>query len=232
VYLLGAVVALIRFAPEVPGAIALIFESAFSGHAAVGGFAGATVMQALRYGVARGLFSNEAGLGSAPIVHASAVTDHPVRQACYGIFEVFVDTLLVCLLSALVVLSTGAWTSGLSGAALAAKSFEIGLPGEWGHFLVSFGIITFAFSTVVGWAYYGETGIVFLAGVRARLPYRLAWIGFVFVGAIGGLHTVWSVADTLNGLMAVPNLIAVLGSLGLLRRLIREFFDREKAQVR
>lgn len=182
-------------------------------------------MTAVRMGIARGLFSNEAGLGSAPIVHASATTDHPVRQSLYGIFEVFVDTMVVCLMTGMVVLVTGTWTSGETGAALAGRAFSAGLPGEWGHFIVSTSIVLFAYSTLVGWAYYGETGITFLFGARAAVPYRLLWIVFVFVGAIGQLQLVWNIADTLNGLMALPNLIGVLGSLALLRRLMREFFS-------
>jgi AGCS family alanine or glycine:cation symporter len=159
------------------------------------------------------------------MAHASATTDHPVRQALYGIFEVFVDTMVVCLMTGLVVLVTGAWTSGDTGAALAGRAFSIGLPGESGHIIVTTSIILFAFSTVVGWSFYGETGITFLFGTRAELPYRLLWIVFVFLGAIGKLHVIWNIADTLNGLMAIPNLIGVLGSIALVRRLIREFFS-------
>ncbi|MBK9166919.1 MAG: sodium:alanine symporter family protein [Bryobacterales bacterium] len=224
-YLTGAVVVLVRFAGEIPAVIALVLESAFEGHAAAGGFAGATVMMAIRYGIARGLFSNEAGLGSAPIVHASAVTDHPIRQACYGIFEVFIDTMVVCLITGFVILSTGVWQSGDTGAALAAKAFAVGLPGEWGHYIVTSGMILFAFSSIIGWCYYGETGATFLFGPRAALPYRLAWLVFVWLGETGTLHVVWDIADTLNGLMAIPNLVAVLGSLPLLGRLIRDFFE-------
>lgn len=223
-YVIGALVVLVRYAANIGPTLWLVLDSAFTGHAAAGGFAGATVMSALRYGVARGLFSNEAGLGSAPMVHASAVTDHPVRQAAYGIIEVFVDTVVVCLLTGLVVLCTGVWQSGDTGAALAGRAFATGLPGEWGHFVVSTGLILFAFSTIVGWAYYGETGITFLFGSKAVLPYRLVWIGFVFLGAIGSLHAVWSIADTLNGLMALPNLTGVLLSIPLLRRMMRDFF--------
>ena len=228
VYLGGALFIVIKFIAEVPAAIELVLRSAFAGHAAAGGFAGASVGAAVRFGIARGLFSNEAGLGSAPIVHSSAVTDHPIRQACYGIFEVFVDTLVVCLMTGLVVLTTGAWQSGATGAALSAKAFEIGLPGVWGDLLVSTGLILFAFSTVVGWAYYGETCVNYLFGTKASLPYRIVWIGFVYLGATGHLHFIWDLADTLNGLMAIPNLIAVLGSIALLRRLVKEFFARER----
>jgi AGCS family alanine or glycine:cation symporter len=228
-YLGGGIVVLLRYAAEVPGAVALVFESAFSGAAATGGFAGATVMMALRYGVARGLFSNEAGLGSAPMVHAAAQTDHPVRQGLYGIFEVFVDTILVCSVTGLVILSTGVWAQGGTGAALAGQAFSVGLPGTWGNIVVTTSLVLFAFSTLVGWSYYGETGIVYLLGARAALPYRLVWLVFIYLGAIGSLHLVWDIADTLNGLMAIPNLISVLISIPLIRRLQREFFEREKA---
>jgi AGCS family alanine or glycine:cation symporter len=227
IYLLGALVIVLRFAGEIPGAIGLVLDGAFSGAAAGGGFAGATVAQAVRFGIARGLFSNEAGLGSAPLVHCSATTDHPVRQACYGIVEVFIDTIVVCLLTGLVILTTGAWNMGETGAALSAKAFEIGLPGVWGDLVVTTGIILFAFSTIVGWSFYGETVVTYLFGTAASLPYRLLWIAFVYIGATGGLHVIWSVSDTMNGMMALPNLVAVLGSLGLLRKLVGEFFSRE-----
>jgi AGCS family alanine or glycine:cation symporter len=225
-YLGGGIAVLIRYASEVPHAVALVFEGAFTGTAATGGFAGSTMMLALRYGVARGLFSNEAGLGSAPMVHAAAQTDHPVRQGLYGIFEVFVDTILICTVTGLVVLVTGEWSSGLNGAALSAKAFETGLPGTWGHVIVTGGIVLFAYSTVIGWSYYGETGIVYLFGARAAVPYRFLWLAFIYLGAVGSLPVVWGVADTLNGLMALPNLIAVLGSIPLLLRLQREFFSK------
>jgi alanine or glycine:cation symporter, AGCS family len=225
-YLGGAVVVLVLHAGKLPYAFGLIFEGAFSGTAAVGGFAGSTIMLALRYGVARGLFSNEAGLGSAPMVHCAADTDHPVRQGMYGVFEVFVDTMLICTATALVILTTETWSSGIDGAALSAKAFEMGLPGTFGSIVVTGGVTLFAFSTLLGWSYYGETGIVYLLGAKAAMPYRVAWLVFVFLGATGSLKMVWDIADTLNGLMAVPNLIALLGSIPLLLRLQREFFSR------
>ena len=223
-YLGGGLFILIRFAAEIPAALSLVFTSAFSGAAATGGFAGSTIMLAMRYGIARGLFSNEAGLGSAPMVHSAARTDHPVRQGLYGIFEVFVDTILVCTTTGLVILVTGVWSDGATGAALAGEAFSVGLPGSWGNVVVTTSLVLFAFSTVIGWSYYGETGIVYLFGARATMPYRLLWLVFIYLGAVGSLHLVWDVADTLNGLMAAPNLIAVLGSIALLRRLTREFF--------
>ena len=223
-YLGGALVVIVTHAGELPRAFSLVFDGAFNGTAATGGFAGSTVMLALRYGIARGLFSNEAGLGSAPIVHAAAQTDHPVRQGLYGIFEVFVDTILICTMTGLVILVTDVWTTGVTGAALSARAFETGLPGTWGDIVVTGGIVLFSFSTLIGWSYYGETGIVYLLGARAAVPYRTLWLVFIYVGATGSLHVVWDVADTLNGLMALPNLIAVLGSIPLLLRLQRDFF--------
>jgi AGCS family alanine or glycine:cation symporter len=225
-YLGGGTAAIALHAGRLPHAIGLIFEGAFTGTAAAGGFAGSTIMMAMRYGIARGLFSNEAGLGSAPIVHATADTDHPARQGLYGIFEVFVDTLLVCSTTALVILVTDTWTTGATGAALSARAFETGLPGTFGSIVVTGGLVLFAFSTLIGWSYYGETGIVYLLGAKAAMPYRVAWLVFVYLGAVGSLHLVWDIADTLNGLMAIPNLVSVLGSLPLLLRLQREFFAR------
>jgi AGCS family alanine or glycine:cation symporter len=227
-YLAGGLLAIALRIDQVPRVLGMVFEGAFTGTAASGGFAGATIMMAMRYGVARGLFSNEAGLGSAPMVHATAQTDHPVRQGMYGIFEVFVDTILICTTTGLVILVTGAWNDGITGAALSARAFEIGLPGTWGDVVVTTGLVLFAFSTIIGWSYYGETGIVYLLGVKAALPYRLVWLVFIYLGAVGSLHLVWDVADTLNGLMALPNLIGVLVSIPLLLRLKREFFARPK----
>jgi alanine or glycine:cation symporter, AGCS family len=229
-YLGGGLVILLTHVDRLPHALSLVFDGAFTGTAATGGFAGSTVMMALRYGIARGLFSNEAGLGSAPMVHAAAQTDHPVRQGLYGIFEVFVDTVLICSTTGLVILVTDTWTSGVTGAALSTQAFEQGLPGTWGDIVVTGGLVLFAFSTIIGWSYYGETGIVYLLGARAAIPYRLAWLVFVYLGAIGSLHLVWDIADTLNGLMAIPNLVALLLSIPLVVRLQREFFARKGAR--
>jgi AGCS family alanine or glycine:cation symporter len=227
-YLGGALVILIRYAGELPGAVQLVLNGAFTGTAATGGFAGSTLMVALRVGVARGLFSNEAGLGSAPMVHAAARTDHPVRQGLYGIFEVFVDTILVCTATGLVIIATGVWNSGATGAALAGAAFSTGLPGTWGNLVVTASLVLFAYSTVIGWSYYGETGIVYLMGPTAVLPYRMVWLVFNYLGAVGSLSVVWGVADTLNGLMALPNLVALLASIPLLLRLQKEFFAARK----
>ena len=231
-YLAGGLAILLMHASALPRALQQVFDGAFSGTAAAGGFAGSTIAMALRYGIARGLFSNEAGLGSAPMVHAAANTDHPVRQGMYGIFEVFVDTMLICTTTGLVILVTDSWTmlgadgAGLTGASLSARAYETGLPGTWGSIVVTGGLVLFAFSTLIGWSYYGETGIVYLLGTGAAVPYRVLWLVFIYLGSIGSLHLVWDVADTLNGLMAIPNLIAVLGSIPVLLRLHREFFAR------
>lgn len=227
-YLLGGIVLLLMHAERIPGAFGMVFDGAFNGTAATGGFAGATIMMAMRYGIARGLFSNEAGLGSAPMVHASAETDHPVRQGLYGIFEVFVDTILICTTTGLVVLVAGDWSGGATGAALSVQAFSTGLPGTWGGIIVTTGLVLFAFTTLIGWSYYGETGAVYLFGTKVALPYRLLWLVFVYLGSVGSLQLVWSVADTLNGLMAIPNLISVLISIPLLRQLHKEFFDKKK----
>jgi AGCS family alanine or glycine:cation symporter len=226
VYIVGGLFVVVRFGSGIPDAMRLVFDGAFSGTAAAGGFAGSTIMLAMRYGIARGLFSNEAGLGSAPLVHATANTDHPVRQGLYGVFEVFVDTLLICTTTGLVILLTGAWTEGPTGAALSVRAFEIGLPGTWGDIVVTTGLVLFAFSTLIGWSYYGETGAVYLLGTKAAMPYRFLWLVFIYLGAVGSLHLVWDIADTLNGLMAVPNLVSVLISIPLIRRLQREFWSR------
>ena len=230
-YLAGGLVLLVIHAGRIPEAFGMIFRGAFTGTAATGGFAGATIMLAMRYGVARGLFSNEAGLGSAPMVHATAETDHPVRQGLYGIFEVFVDTILICTTTGLVVLVSGAWQGGATGAALSTQAFSTGLPGTWGGIIVTTGLVLFAFSTLIGWSYYGETGAVYLFGTRVAIPYRILWLVFIYLGSVGSLHLIWDIADTLNGLMAIPNLVALLISLPLLRQLHREFFDNREGRL-
>ncbi len=224
IYLGTGLLILITHAAEFPAALRLVIGGAFTGTAVSGGFAGSTVALALRYGIARGLFSNEAGLGSAPMVHAVAQTDHPARQGLYGIFEVFVDTLLVCSVTGLAILVTGVWSSGMTGAALSGEAFRLGVPGTLGNVAVTCSILLFSFSTLIGWSYYGETAIVYLLGARAAIPYRIAWVVSIYLGATGSLSLIWDIADTLNGLMAIPNLISVLGSIPLLLRLKREFF--------
>lgn len=225
-YIVGAVIILILNASGIPTAFGLIFKYAFTPASAVGGFAGAVVMQAMRFGVARGVFSNEAGLGSAPIAHAAAKTDHPVRQGLWGIFEVFADTIVICTLTALTIISTGVWNSGLTGAALTTAAFNDGLPGP-GGVIVAIGILFFAFSTILSWAYYGEKCAEHLLGSGINKVYRIIWLPLIVVGAIGNLELIWNIADTLNGLMAVPNLIGLLGLSGVVFTLTKEFFTEK-----
>lgn len=192
-----------------PAALGLIVDSAFDLQSVNGGMAGAAVWAAIRYGVARGVFSNEAGLGSAPIAHAAARTDDPMRQGMVAMLGTFIDTLVVCTLTALVILVSGLWNDGHNGAALSTAAFEASLPG-FGATIVSAGLVVFAFTTILGWSYYGERCAEFLFGVRVILPYRLLWLVAIPLGAMGKLNTIWSVADVMNGLMALPNLIALL----------------------
>lgn len=224
VYILGALVILAMNASAIPGAFVSIFRDAFTGTAAVGGFAGAAVGGAIRYGVARGVFTNEAGLGSAPIAHAAATTDHPVRQGIWGSFEVFVDTILVCSMTALVLISSGLWTDAtLAGANLTIAAFDQSLP--YGSMIVTLALILFPFTTIIGWCYYGEKCAEYLVNSSKIItPYRLLFIGLVYVGAIGGLEIVWVLADVLNALMAVPNLIAVIALSGVVAKLSKQFF--------
>jgi AGCS family alanine or glycine:cation symporter len=228
-YIIGGLVIIIINAAHIPEAFGLIFGSAFTGTAAVGGFAGSFLKDAMRYGVARGVFTNEAGLGSAPIAHAAATTDHPVRQGLWGVFEVFVDTIVICSITALSILTTGVWQSGATGAALTTEAFSHGLPGTWGGTIVSIGILLFAFSTILGWEYYGERCAEYLFGPKVNMIYRILWIPFIAVGAVGGLEVLWALADTLNGLMAIPNLIGVAALSGVVIKLTKEFFAKERA---
>ncbi|MGB4439265.1 MAG: alanine:cation symporter family protein, partial [Sedimentibacter sp.] len=165
-------------------------------------------------------------LGSAPIAHAAATTDHPVRQGLWGVFEVFADTIVICSITALAIVTSGVWETGLTGAALTTAAFESTMTG--GGYIVSIGIVLFAFSTIIGWEYYGERCLEYLLGPKSIMFYRVAWVPFVLIGAIGGLEFVWSLADTLNGLMAIPNLIGVLALSGTVFKLTKEFFAKEK----
>lgn len=207
---------------EVPGAVATIVESAFSPVAATGGFAGATVWAAIRWGVARGVFSNEAGLGSAPIAHAAARTNQPVEQGMIAMLGTFIDTLIVCTITGLVIVIMDVWPSGVSGASLTTMAFAAAMPG--GQYVVTVGLCLFAFTTMLGWSFYGERCVVYLFGARAILPFRLAWVAAVPVGTVIELNLVWLIADTLNAFMAIPNLIALVLLAPLVFRLTREYF--------
>lgn len=228
-YVGGALVIILVHIDQLPAALALILGDAFTGTAAVGGFAGSTVMAAMHFGVARGIFSNEAGLGTAPIAHATAQTDHPVRQGTIGMLGTFIDTIVVCSMTALVIIMTGAWTGGQTGAALSTQAFGVGLPG-YGRSVVIFGLLIFSYTTLLGWSYYGERLAAFVFGVRAILPYRFLWIVMIFVGAMAQdqLDLLWLIADILNGLMAIPNLIALLLLSPVVFRLTIDYFEAEK----
>ena len=207
-YVLGCLIILFLDAGSLPGTVALIGRSAFTGQAAMGGFAGASVLIAARYGVARGLFSNESGLGSAPIVAAAAQTRNPVRQALVSSTGTFWDTVVICALTGLVLVNTGAWTTGLKGAALTKAAFEH-IPSI-GPIVLTVGLFTFVFSTIIGWSYYGEKAVEYLFGRRVIGVYRGAWVGMVLVGSVSTLKLVWNFADAANALMALPNLVSLL----------------------
>ncbi|WP_432738309.1 alanine/glycine:cation symporter family protein [Maridesulfovibrio sp. FT414] len=207
-YMGGASYIILGKIAEVPAALTLIIEQAFSPTAAVGGFAGSTIMLAIRMGVARGVFSNESGLGSAPIAAAAAQTKSPVTQALVSMTQTFIDTLIVCTMTGLVLILTGVWSNGATGAELTTLGFAAGFSG--GEHVVTIGLVLFAYSTILGWSYYGEKSIEYLLGVKAVLPYRIAFICFVGIGAVAKLSLVWNISDTLNGLMAIPNLIGLL----------------------
>lgn len=208
-YVVAAMTVLIAHAAAVPAAFLLIVDSAFSPVAATGGFAGAAVMAAIRFGVARGIFSNEAGLGTAGIAQAAGQSSNPVKSGLIGMMGTFIDTIIVCSMTGLAIVVSGAWQSGETGAVLTQRAFESALPG-WGSAIVALSITTFAITTLFGWAYYGERCWQFLVGVRAIVPYRLLWCVAAFVGAVTHLDFAWQLADTLNAMMAVPNLIALL----------------------
>lgn len=206
-YVLGSLIVIFSNFSQIGEAFKLIFSSAFSGTAATGGFAGAAIWAAIRFGVARGVFSNEAGLGSAPIAHAAAQTNDPVRQGMIGMLGTFIDTIIICTMTALVILLTGAWTSGETGASLSTLAYGSGLPG--GSYIVTFGLVVFAFTTLLGWSYYGERCAEFIFGVKVIIPYRILWVFAIITGALIKLNFVWLLADVMNGFMAIPNLIAL-----------------------
>jgi AGCS family alanine or glycine:cation symporter len=208
-YVLGCLVLLVMHFDRIPSTLALIFGSAFTGQAAVGGFMGAGMKEAIRYGIARGLFSNESGLGSAPIVAAAAQTKNPVRQALVSSTGTFWDTVVVCAMTGLVVVNSGAWMEGAKGAALTRAAFA-DIP-TIGPLVLTFGLLTFVFSTILGWSYYGEKAAEYLFGEGVVKPYRVMWVVAVMIGSVSSLPAVWSFADVANGLMAVPNLIALIG---------------------
>lgn len=222
-YVVMAMTVIVLNLSEVPGAINTIIGSALTPTAATGGFAGATVWAALRFGVARGIFSNEAGLGSAPIAHAAARTNQPVEQGMIAMLGTFIDTLLICTMTGLVIVIMDVWPTGISGAKLTSLAFSDALPG--GHYIVALGLCIFAFTTMIGWSFYGERCVVFLFGTPAILPFRIAWVLAIPVGTLMELELVWLVADTLNAFMALPNLIALILLAPLVFKLTKNYFE-------
>jgi AGCS family alanine or glycine:cation symporter len=220
-YVAAALVVLVTHATAIPAAFATIVTHAFTPVAATGGFSGAAVAAAIRYGVARGVFSNEAGLGTAGIAQAAGMSSSPVRSGLIGMMGTFLDTIVVCSMTGLAIVVTGAWTSGKTGAELTQLAFEAAMPG-WGAEVVTISLAIFAITTIFGWAYYGERCWQYLLGKWTIRPYRVLWTLAVFAGATTQLDLAWMIADTLNALMAVPNLIALLALSPVIVRLTRE----------
>ena len=229
-YIAAALIVIIINITAVPAAIALIFTYAFTPAAAAGGFAGAAVAAAIRFGVARGVFSNESGLGSAAIAHAAAQTNSPVRQGVIAMLGTFIDTLVVCTMTALVILTSGAWTltgadgGGLTGVVLTSAAFQSSMPG--GQYIVTVALAVFAFTTILGWSYYGERCWQYLFSENSLLIYRGLWVLAALIFANVKVSFVWNLSDTLNGLMAVPNLIGLLLLAPMVFKVTREYFDK------
>ncbi|MCG3157054.1 MAG: Amino-acid carrier protein AlsT [bacterium] len=227
-YMLGGLLVLLINWRGIPNIVLYVLSDAFTPSAALGGFAGATVMQGIRYGVARGVFSNESGLGSSPIAAAAAQTKNPVTQALVSMTQTFIDTIVVCSITGFTIIATGVWTTGKTGAQLTTAAFSTGLPGESGGLIVAVGLILFAYSTLLGWSYYGEKSVEYLFGVKSIKPYRVVFSIFVAVGAVAQLQLVWSLADLMNGLMAIPNLIGLLALSGVIVAETKKHFSNEK----
>ncbi len=222
-YIATGVVFIVANIQLVPEAFTIIFDSAFNGHAAVGGFAGATVMAAIRFGVARGVFSNEAGLGSAPIAHAAAQTNDPVRQGTIAMLGTFIDTIILCSITGLVIVISGSWTTGATGAELTTLAFD-SLSTGFGRHVVAIGLALFAFTTILGWSYYSERCAEYLFGTRIIMPFRILWVIAIPVGTLMSLDFVWLLADVLNAMMAIPNLIALMVLSPVVFKLTKAYF--------
>ncbi len=229
IYSIGALAILIMNADKVPEAFSMIFYYAFNPSAAAGGFAGAMVAQTIRFGVARGVFSNESGLGSAPIAHGAAKTKEPVREGLVAMMGPFIDTIIVCTMTALAIISTGVWNSGASGLDLTASAFASKL--SYGTNLVSICIVFFAFTTVMGWSYYGDRCVDYLFGEKGVKIYHWIFVCCVPLGAIFKLSVVWTISDIFNGLMALPNLIGLLILSPVVLRETKDYFARDKGQI-
>lgn len=227
-YVAAGLIVLLLNITEVPAAFALIIKSAFSPAAAGGGALGYGIMIAIRQGVARGVFSNEAGLGSAPIAHAAAQTKDPVRQGLIGMLGTFIDTIVICSITGLIIVTSGIMEGGLKGAPLTQAAFEVSLPGV-GGLLVAVALAVFAFTTVLGWSVYGERCVEYIFGIKAIMPFRILWVVAVFAGTQVELEYIWLLADTLNAMMALPNLIALLLLSPIIFEVTKEYFAKEAA---
>jgi AGCS family alanine or glycine:cation symporter len=242
-YIVGGLVVLLINWRGIPSIALYVFGEAFTPTAPIGGFIGASVRDAVRWGFARGVFSNESGLGTGGIAAAAAQTRHPASQALVSMTQTFIDTIVVCSITGFTIIATGAWTrtdpltgEALTGAPLTMAAFQTGLPGEWGHYIVSLGLAFFAFSTVLGWAYYGERAIEYLLGVRAITPYRILFVIATFIGCYvlelehaSGFQLVWAFSDIMNGAMAIPNLVGLLLLSGVVVRETRELLEERRA---
>ena len=226
-YFLVTVSILVIFADQIPNAVYQIIHDAFTPTAATGGFLGATVMLAMRSGIARGVFSNESGLGSAPIVAAAAKTKWPAEQGLISMTGTFIDTIIICTLTGLTLVVTGVWKGDLNGAALTNEAFAQAYP-----VFGSACLALFAFTTILGWNYYGERCMIYLAGTKAILPYRIVFILLIASAAFLKLEVIWTLADIVNGLMAIPNLIALIGLSGVVVAETRRFNEHVKEEER
>ena len=225
-YLVSGLLIMLLNITEIPSAIGTIVTSAFTPTAAMGGFAGASVWAALQFGVARGIFSNEAGLGSAPIAHAAAKTNSAVRQGLVAMMGTFIDTIIICSITGIAIVVTGAYTSGESGAALSMLAFSTALPYV-GEYVVTIGLIVFAFTTIVGWSFYGEKSVYYIFGQKAIIPFRILWVLVIPFGSMMDLKFIWLLADTLNAFMAIPNLIAIILLSPVIFKLTKVYFAKE-----
>ncbi len=228
-YILCVGVVLFVFAERIPAALELIFTQAFQPTAAGGGFLGASVMMAIRMGVARGIFSNEAGLGTAGIAQAAGTTRDPVFSGLIGMMGTFIDTIIVCTMTGLAIVVSGVWDSGASGAVLSSASFEAAMPGV-GRYLMAIALSVFAFTTILGWAYFGEKCWEYLLGTRCEKPFRILWTLAILPGAVLSLDFAWLVADTLNALMAIPNLISLILLSPVIVAMTRAYFAKPEAE--
>lgn len=229
IYVISTVSFLVVFADQIPAAIEQIIVCAFTPTAAAGGFLGATVMVAMRNGVARGVFSNESGLGSAPIVAAAAKTKWPAEQGLISMTGTFIDTIIICTLTGLVLVVSGMWMGDLNGAALTNAAFTMAFP-TYGGWILCIGLVLFAFTTILGWNYYGERCVQYLVGVKGIMPYRIIFIALVACGAFIKLDIIWVLADIVNGLMAIPNLIALIGLSGVVVAETKRYYAHLQAE--